>query len=734
MRVLGSHSAPPRSTGGPPESTSAVRKYRCSCAREPVAFLASMNKLMRLIHGGRARLFLGLLLGWLLIGTSTRVALAIHTHELATTLVWLPYGLLLDGLVGLVALAPLALFVALGSGSMLSNVWLRSSLVCIVAGGATFGAFVEFFFFDEFDARFNHVALDYLLFPGEVVGNVWESYPVPLYVALALAFGTTCAWVIHRALKTSSFERRPLRARLLSVAGVVSVAAVAVWVLILIPPLANPDRRTNEIGSNGLVQLVRAFQTATLDYESYYSTLPEPERARLVHEALGWNPTDNPVRQFTAVDRRDRPLDIVVVLSESFGSEFVGSLGGRKPNAPGLERWAAQSLFLTNVVPTGNRTVRGLEGVLCSFLPLPGDSVWKRNVSGFATLAGVLQGEGYRTEFVYGGDGAFDRMKSFATTNGWQNFFEDSLVGQSSYPESAFRTVWGVDDESMFTKLLERQRRAKSDGARFFGTALTVSNHKPFLTPDTKETGWRMEKVQSAAIWAAGLFVMSIVAWLLFARRARRPLLITVGFVWVSFGIYSWIKVQPRDSREAAVRYADRAFAEYLDTAKAEGLLEHTVVLFVGDHGARVYGSEEIPAASYRVPAMFVAPDTKYHGVTIPRLCSQIDLAPTLLSLAGVDYSAPFFGQDLLRLPADAPGRAYLIHNRNIGLLTDTALVVLGLQRRNTLYRRSDRSSDVFELAPAAPDLMDVERLAAAAFQTASAAYESGRFRLTDAP
>ena len=149
-------------------------------------------------------------------------------------------------------------------------------------------------------------------------------------------------------------------------------------------------------------------------------------------------------------------------------------------------------------------------------------------------------------------------------------------------------------------------------------------------------------------------------------------------------------------------------------------------------HGARVYGAEEIPAASYRIPALFLAPESRWRGTTHAGLCSQVDLAPTLLSLAGIDYHAPFFGQDLLAVPPDGPGRAWLIHNRGIGLLTDDALVVLGLQRTTITYRRPDRASDTFTPAPldADPALQDLADRAAAIFQAASHLYENRRYVL----
>ncbi|MBL8862476.1 MAG: LTA synthase family protein [Planctomycetes bacterium] len=697
----------------------------------------------RALSSRRARLVVALGLVLVLVGALTRAAVTLRSGGLTTpasVLSVFAYGSALDLLVALVVLTPPAAFLAFRPSGP-ERPRLRFALVALFASAAVFAAFVEFCFFEEFDARFNHVALDYLLFPGEVAGNVWESYPVPLYVAAAALLGVGIALCVERFVRAvpptgEARSEARLRARLKPTAGVLGLGGCGLLALTLIPARDTGDRERDEIASNGIVQLVRAFRTASLDYEAYYRTLPPRELATRARAEVGLPDLDAPNKTFRAVERRAAPLDVVVVLGESFGSEFVGRLGGRHPCAPGFERWAGEGLLLENLIATGNRTVRGLEGVLCSFVPLPGDSVWKRDKSDdVASIARVLSQQGYRSEFVYGGDGAFDGMRSFALRNGWSAFHEDALVGASSYPDEAFRTAWGVADEHIFAKLLERQQAAAREGVRFFGTALTVSNHKPFLTPDTQSTALRGEKLVRAGWQGAILLALSVLAWRYLARDGRRARIASLlALVWVGFLSWSWIQAQPRDSRESAVRYADRALAEYLDRARELGLLEHTVVLFVGDHGARVYGSEEIPAASYRIPALFLAPDARYRGATIPRLCSQVDLAPTLLSLAGIDYQAPFFGSDLLALPPDGPGRAWLIHNRNIGLLTDDQLIVLGLRGTSAHYRRASRDSDTFERAAAVARADEDVARTAAVFQAASLLYERGRYRLPHEP
>jgi hypothetical protein len=310
-------------------------------------------------------------------------------------------------------------------------------------------------------------------------------------------------------------------------------------------------------------------------------------------------------------------------------------------------------------------------------------------------------------------------------------------VFKSAYPKDAFRTIWGVADETLFDAVLASQVKSAKEGERCFATVLTVSNHKPFLTPDEPAPGLSGSKLIKCIVWAVALLVASFFAWRFRSKWISTPKLVVLLIaVWAGFGLFAWSASRPRTSRGSAVRYADRALAQYFDQARAAGLMEHTVFLVVGDHGARVYGAEQIPAESYRIPALFLAPEASRHDKTIDALCSQIDLVPTLLSLAGVDYRAPFLGVDLLAQPPDKPGRAYLIHNRDIGLLTDTALTVLGLRREVTFYQRKDRASDTFvpSSATEALELSSTADRAAAVFQVAAELYEDRRYRLDDGP
>jgi arylsulfatase A-like enzyme len=596
-------------------------------------------------------------------------------------------GLLYDTLVAALTLAPLAVILALFRLRVLERPVARGALLGALSTGLAFSACVEWFYFDEFDARFNHIALDYIRHPGEVIGNIWESYNVVLFVGAAVLLGAVAGWAGARFTRGASFPRRTARQRLRAAALVLAVATVSGAVLAVLPGEVSHDRILSEIGQNGLDRLVHAFRTGRVEYDLYYKSLPKGLARRRAAGVLGF-PSVSPgeaesaayhvIRGGTA-DSKPRPWDVVVIVEESFGSEFVGVLGHpERKTTPGFDRWSREGLLLTNLTSTGTRTVRGLEGTLCSLVPLPGEEVLKRkNPGGVATLASVFRHAGYDTTFVYGGWGRFDGMKPFFPDNGFDEFIE-----RDAYPKDAFSTIWGVADEWILAKVLERQKQAEADGRHLFLTALTVSNHRPFDVPE-RGTSW--------------------------PAHMR--------------------------TRETGVAYADWALADYLDKAKAAGLLDHTIVLVEGDHGARVYGAEEIPAASYRIPGLILVPDGAWRGRRLTRVCSQIDLAPTLLALLGRPIPAPFLGADLTHLPEDG-GRAFLQHNRDVGLLTDRAMVVLGLEKTVTCYARSGRDSDAWQRLSACasrPDFQSLGDDAASVYETADDLLRRGVFTLPDA-
>lgn len=620
------------------------------------------------------------LVAWLVglelcLASALRLVLALVFRD-AATLHDLPrlaaYGALFDLLATLTAFLPLILLISIFQMRWIGP-WLRRGLIALAVFLLGFDIFVQFFFFDEYSARYNHLALDYLMYPDEVFGNILASYNVPLYVGIAALGAIAVAWRLGKL----PIVDRPLS--LLDRAGgaaATAVLAVLLWFAWPMTPVAvAPDRLTNELALNGWAELIRAYLTANLDYEAYYALVPPDDaRARTARLIDQPDPQRGLLRHFPARAHPAAPRDVIIVMEESIGSIFSERFGGNKvdPVTPNLDRWSHEGIAFTNLVANGNRTVRGMEGLINSFLSLPGDAIIKRDRSvGLASIPAVLAERGYETAFFTCGYGRFDNVKPFMMANGVGTFFE-----QPMYPTEAFRTGWGVADEFAFDEMIRQQQQARAAGRPWFAGVITTSNHKPFAVPPGR-VEWPEEK----------------------------------------------------SDRLGAVLYADWALNHYLTRLRELGLLEHSVVLVVGDHGSRIYGVQEIPVVSYYVPAFILTPDQQYRDTRVDRLVSQIDLGPTLLSLAGVEYDAPFFGRDVIGLP-DSGGRAFVNHNRSVGMLTDAAMVVLQLHRKVAYYTRPDRSPEHFAPAKETPALRELALDAEAAFQTANRVYLDHQYLL----
>ncbi|HSH94052.1 MAG TPA: sulfatase-like hydrolase/transferase, partial [Roseimicrobium sp.] len=415
----------------------------------------------------------------------------------------------------------------------------------------------EYFFFEEFLSRYNTVAIDYLLYPHEVFTNIWEAYPVVWVIIGTVVAGLVAVMILRRWTRVDpSVPPMENRRRFLG------LVMLAVFAMLATTPLVSTrfsrERQVNELANNGTVSVLTAAWSRNLDYSAFYPVVDlkvaeEHTRGLLKETNVTFVSTNEPLRRKVAGDPAKPQLNVVMLLEESLGSEFWGSLG--RTNETMMPRMDALSLgegmLFDNVYATGNRTVRGFEGVLASFPPLPGDSIVKRDRSqNVETIARVLKRDGYQTAFLYGGRGLFDGMRSFSVNNGYERFIE-----QKDFEKPVFTTVWGVSNEDLYTRTIEECRDMARKGKPFLATVLSVSNHKPFTYP-------------------AG-------------RIAEDP---------------------NQRRRENAVKYTDWALGEFFAAAKKEDFWKNTIFVVIADHGARVYGSQTIPIRSYEVPFVVFGP------------------------------------------------------------------------------------------------------------------------------
>jgi len=508
-------------------------------------------------------------------------------------------------------------------------------------------------FITEYDTRPNRLFVEYLKHPREVSGMLWRGYKLELVGALV---SVVILVAIGRALfgDTAAEARWAWWQMALGSVAILAAVILAIRGTLGHRPI-NPstvaycnDGMLNTLPLNSLYNVFYAIYS--MKYEksaaAVYGRMPEARMQEVVLSCAGL-PRPPALDSHPSVHRqtpsrtRARPAKIVIILEESLGAQYSAALGGANLT-PHLDALAGQGWAFTRAYATGTRSVRGLEAVTAGFLPTPAQAVLKLPAAqrGFFTLADVLGRHGYHSRFIYGGESHFDNMKAFFLGNGF-----DEIVDRPDFTDPAFVGTWGASDEDMFTQL---DARLRADGDRpSFTLAFSVSNHSPWEYP-------------------AGRIVVD-----------GNPATV-----------------------ENTVRYADWALGQFFERARQAPYWDDTVFLVVADHDSRVFGDTLVPVRHFHIPAVILG-----GGIEARRddgIISQIDLPPTLLSLAGVACTHPMVGRDLTR---GNPNRAIMQYENHYGYLKGDDLMVLLPGKSPVQFRYG--MPETFEPAAADPALAE---------------------------
>jgi len=618
----------------------------------------------------------------LVVSFLTRVALLAQArHEVTWDSSLLPafwLGLGFDVLAALYAVCPWWLLALLWPARLLrsrAGSWCVAGLVSVYAAVFVFIGVSEWLFWDEFQARFNFIAVDYLIWTQEVVGNIRESYPMPAIlgsVGLAALGITRMLWrrgVVRWIAEGDArwWPRVPHTAGLIALATGVSLAFHEGQ----LPHWRNEFNR--ELAKNGIYSFCAAFWESSIDYDRFYRRLDLDEafgRARSLLALADTPPAGSGARDLRRLIRHDgeeRRWNIVLITVESLSGEFLAHFGNEGGLTPRLDALADESVFFTKLYATGTRTVRGLEALTLSVPPTPGQSIiWRPGNDHLFSLGTLCRARGYDTAFVYGGDAVFDNMRSFFTGNGYR--VVDRAAKTSA--DITFQNAWGACDEDIFRWTLKEADADDAAGKPFLLHVMTVSNHRPFTFPTDH------------------------------------------------------VALKKKELRQSAVRYTDYAIGDFLDRAKSKPWFGRTLFVIVADHCHGSAGHVEIDATKYQIPALVWNP-ALVPARKVGALCSQIDLMPTVLGLMNWSYTTEFYGQDVLSQGyGPERQRAFISSYQKIGLLTPDTLALLKPKREITLAHESLATGKLTHGGnPARVDD------AVALFQTASWRFKNGAMR-----
>jgi len=524
-------------------------------------------------------------------------------------------------------------------------VWFFTSLTVFIL---VFTFFAELTFWDEFRTRFNFIAVDYLIYTHEVVSNIAESYPLPLLIGgVLLITAAVLFWFYRRSAFSSTFGYvAPLKSRIILLASAVGVALLYTTLISNYHAEWSSNRYNSEISKSGIYSFFAAFRNNQMKYAEFYTSIDNQKAFGIIRKKLN-RPNAPFAKNGFSIHRTihdsipsEANKNVVFILVESLSASFLKEFGNQQNITPFMDSLAQQSIFFKNLYATGTRTVRGMEAVTLCIPPTPGQSIVKRPENqNLYTICNVFNNRQYDCNFFYGGDGYFDNMNAYFGGNGFNIYdrgrgsvLSDAIKTKRNNiadSEVTFENAWGICDEDIFNKMIKVADNQYQNNQPFFNFVMTSSNHRPFTYPSGK------------------------------------------------------IDILPGMSREGAVKYTDFALKELFKKARTKPWFKHTVFVIIADHCASSAGKDEIDVANYHIPAFIVnLPEAQHQK--IDRLCSQIDLWPTLFSLFHWNYESDFFGQDVLD-PHFEP-RALMGTYRKLALMKQNKVMILSDQKKHAFY------------------------------------------------
>ena len=316
----------------------------------------------------------------------------------------------------------------------------------------------------------------------------------------------------------------------------------------------------------------------------------------------------------------ERRPNVVVLLLESFTSNAWAVM-------PHLQAAARDGILFSNIYATGNRSDRGLTGVLGGFPAYPAASLLKYPARMHVQPRFSLDMErlGYHTAFYYAGDLNFAGFRSYVTMSFQRVVTERDFSGEAI--ENAFK--WGVHDEYMLERLHDDLTRAPSPSLH---VAFTMSSHEPFDVP--------------------GGTVVS--------GHERGAKLMN------------------------AIAYADRCLGRFLRRCKESGVWDHTLFVLIADHGTRHVGNlNPYDPSAFKIPLIFTGGVVTARDTVVSTLGSQTDLAATLLSQLDADHSRYRYSKNLLN-PSALPF-AYYAYSQAAALIDNRGACILDLKGHENL-------------------------------------------------
>ncbi|MCP4443296.1 MAG: sulfatase-like hydrolase/transferase [Aureispira sp.] len=339
------------------------------------------------------------------------------------------------------------------------------------------------------------------------------------------------------------------------------------------------DMRQMPLVSNTILSMIHTWNTKKMVPKVYFD---EAEQKQFFDF---YRPTVD-----TSVSRMKKK-NVMIVVMESFGQEYVGWFGQQKPSrTPFFDSLINQGLLFKNAHANGLRSTEGITAVLAGIPALMNEhyifSPYNGNkIDGLGTL---LEREGYQTSFFHGGHIGTMDFDKFLPILGFKDYHGHENYVEATGKSDDYDGNWGTFDMPFFDYTIKELSSKHKEP--FVSVLFSINPHHPYRVPDDFECD------EEDPIWCA-------------------------------------------------VRYADMAYRQFWEDAKKQPWFENTLFVFTADHiGTAIAEMTYQRERCFRIPILFHAPsDSSLKGVR-EDIMQQIDIIPTTLDYLNYPHDFKTFG------------------------------------------------------------------------------------------
>ena len=473
---------------------------------------------------------------------------------------------------------------------------------------------------------------------------VWESYPIVWLVLLLLSLVAAYIYILNKIILYYSDALVPMhsRKRKLLLGTVATFLVIfGLYGKISYYPLRWSDAffSTHSFVSNVAMNPVLYFLNTLKNKDVNYDVEKVKKYYPEVADYLGVKNPDintlNFTRDITPEKRFKRPPNIVMVIMESFSANKMGAFGNPMGATPSLDYLAKNGIFFDHYYSPSTGTARSVWTAVTSIPDVEKNKTSTRNPLIVNQRTLIDSFKDYDKLYFIGGSASWGNIRGLLSAN---------IPGLHIYEEGQYTLprmdVWGLSDIDLFE---EANKVLKTQDKPFFAIVQTSGNHRPYNIPENNR-----------------------------------------GFVYKELSQQNLKDYAFQSNKEYnSFRFLDYSVGYFIKQAKKEKYFDNTIFVFFGDHGIYCKGKHMKAADklfhtnALHVPLVFYAPNLlkpKRYSFA----AAEMDVLPTLTSLAGIPYKNSSLGSDLLDPNIDK--------NRYIYAMEHVEPLIISLVSKNLMF------------------------------------------------